>query len=757
MLLAGFQRSRDLEGRREEYHSLVVCPRNSKNKWKKKKAETSRKPTTQVSAMKAKPWPSPSPPRNTPLMLGLTFKKRKAFQQMFPSMKYWPSRCSAFHQVDHAAFCCSASSGASTSTSREMQLQQHLQELKERERRAQEHNMQLLLQFERAQETLKEMLSCNAAMKTIRMEYERYLEENLHRWQQQLQEKIEASHKKRMEDSLKFYLQHSKNQVSTATVDEALISQDPSRKAPKVDASQTFPTKGSAAYSRDRSSCYPHQESSWLTRAGMPPGLLQTPFQSQSPSPFPPPNFPYPHPHLLQHLTSPFDHHQLWVRSEAAGCPPGGHPCSDGIAVGSAGQLHTEEPPASSASQIKERENETSAVNSKRVRGGGGGRCLSSELDIKPVRLSSGHVESSESGRDSSLTSREKKKREKKGRTEASSSESERSGSQRSSRTSSEVVAASCAVALDSETNCSSEEGGTARRRRSERGVGVNTGSPPSGKEAEELSRSEEEEQTDSLSEKTRSPAQDDKSGSWRGDDDLARSENRGDEEVYSSEQSIAKEKDEEEGKKIQGCRDEDEKEVKSEESGEVEEDDEESNDEVPPNRNQKEDKDVEEDEDESEKLENEDRDDGEKESDSSQGDDEEEREGSERIEEEEESNEEEGPLRSEEAGDSEDSIICLQENRSKQMKNIPEEAAEDEEEESDTQSSNNKSKEPSDGEDIEDLLAPQEPINKKQNAVETEEKPKATCLNLGIFQVTEDGAKTGRKSDSDESDHFYD
>lgn len=57
----------------------------------------------------------------------------------------------------------------SISCSRGMQLQQRLQELKERERRAQQHNRQLLLQFERAQETLKEMLACNAAMKTIRV------------------------------------------------------------------------------------------------------------------------------------------------------------------------------------------------------------------------------------------------------------------------------------------------------------------------------------------------------------------------------------------------------------------------------------------------------------------------------------------------------------------------------------------------------------------------------------------------------------
>ncbi|XP_008418617.1 chromodomain-helicase-DNA-binding protein 7 isoform X2 [Poecilia reticulata] len=529
--------------------------------------------------------------------------------------------------------------------SRGMQLQQRLQELKARERRAQQHNRQLLLQFERAQDTLKEMLARNAAMKTIRVEYELYLEENLHRWQQQLQEKTEASHKKRMEDCLKSYLQHSKDQVSTATVDQPLISQDPFIKAPKVDAPQTFLTEGSSAYSQHRFSCYPHQEPTWLTQAGMPPGFLQTPFQPQCPSPFPPPNFPYPHPLLLQHLTPPFDHHRPWVRSEAVGRAPErySHPCSDGIAVGSAGQLHTEEPPAS---HIVERENETSAANSKRVRGGGGGRCLSSELDIKPVRLSSGHVKSSESGRDSSLTCRDEKKREKKGRTEASSSESERPSSQRSSRTSSEVVAASCAVALDSETSCSSGEGGTASKGRSERGRGVNTGSPPSEKEAEELS--------------TRSPAQDNKSGSCKGDD-IAKSENRDDEEVYSSEQSIAEEKDEEEGKKYQRSVDEEkEKEVKSEVGGDVEEDDE-SNNEVLPNRNQKEnEEDEEEYEDQSEKLENESRDDGEKDSDSSQDD--EEREGSENIEEE-ESNEEEDQLRSEEAGDSEDSIICLQEN----------------------------------------------------------------------------------------------
>lgn len=48
------RRSPRLYGRRDEYHSLVVCPRKSRKRWKKKKADTSRKPTTHVSAMKAK-------------------------------------------------------------------------------------------------------------------------------------------------------------------------------------------------------------------------------------------------------------------------------------------------------------------------------------------------------------------------------------------------------------------------------------------------------------------------------------------------------------------------------------------------------------------------------------------------------------------------------------------------------------------------------------------------------------------------------
>ncbi|KAK3535725.1 hypothetical protein QTP70_020963 [Hemibagrus guttatus] len=69
------------------------------------------------------------------------------------------------------------------------QLQYQLQELSERERRARHHNQKLLQDFQRAQNTLSDLVARNEAMNTIRMEYERFLEENCPKWQQRLQEK----------------------------------------------------------------------------------------------------------------------------------------------------------------------------------------------------------------------------------------------------------------------------------------------------------------------------------------------------------------------------------------------------------------------------------------------------------------------------------------------------------------------------------------------------------------------------------------
>ncbi|XP_038142547.1 midasin-like isoform X2 [Cyprinodon tularosa] len=598
--------------------------------------------------------------------------------------------------------------------SRGMQLQQHLEELKERERKAHHHNRQLLLQFERAQGTLREMLARNAAMKIIRMEYERYLDENLHRWQQQLLEKTQASQRKRMEDCLNS--RQNKDQVSTATVGEPLISKDPYMRSKTSDAPQTYMEEKSAD-GENNSSDYPHPGSSWLTQAGMVPGFLRAPFQPQTSSLFPPPNFPYSHLHLLPNLPSSPAHHQPCSRAEAAGWDP---PCyNEGFSRGSAGQLHSEEPSVQRGSQTVEENNETNLGISKRVRGGEVRRRLSTELDIKPVRLSSGHAETSESDRDSSLTSREKKT--KKGKTKPSSSESERSGSQKSSRTSSKIIATLSPVAVRSETNSSSEEGGTLGGRSRKRGKGLRSGSVTPEKEAEELNRSKEDKMTEDES-----------------DSEVIKSEEVDDEEGNSSEQSNTEERDEEDEEENSGSEDgRKENKGTSEEGSNVEEDEEENND-------GEEVKGGMEDEEDEEQLENRKQD-----SASSLEEEEEENGGSEKEE------EQEGQLRSDEAGDSEDSIITPHDNRSKQMRNIPKEAAEDEEEESNSQSLNN-SKESSD-EDIENLLAPQEPTNKTANTVKSEGNPKAKCLNLDIFQVAEASVKTDHKSDSDEFDHFYD
>ncbi|XP_028314845.1 uncharacterized protein LOC114470700 [Gouania willdenowi] len=74
-------------------------------------------------------------------------------------------------------------------------LQQRWMELRDREHRAHQYNQQLLHQFAEAQDTLRELQARNAEMKLIRMEYERYLQENGLRWQQQLQ----TAQRKRME------------------------------------------------------------------------------------------------------------------------------------------------------------------------------------------------------------------------------------------------------------------------------------------------------------------------------------------------------------------------------------------------------------------------------------------------------------------------------------------------------------------------------------------------------------------------------
>ncbi|XP_058252401.1 glutamic acid-rich protein-like [Hemibagrus wyckioides] len=95
---------------------------------------------------------------------------------------------------------------------RATQLQYQLQELSERERRARHHNQKLLQDFQRAQNTLSDLVARSEAMNTIRMEYESFLEENYPKWQQKLQEKRLSEQQKMLEQHLKTCTLHTEEE-----------------------------------------------------------------------------------------------------------------------------------------------------------------------------------------------------------------------------------------------------------------------------------------------------------------------------------------------------------------------------------------------------------------------------------------------------------------------------------------------------------------------------------------------------------------
>ncbi|XP_061900164.1 protein starmaker-like isoform X2 [Entelurus aequoreus] len=59
---------------------------------------------------------------------------------------------------------------------------------------AHHNNNELLQQFDKAQDTLREMMTATAAMKTVRMEYEHHLEASAPCWQQQTKEDTQGHH-----------------------------------------------------------------------------------------------------------------------------------------------------------------------------------------------------------------------------------------------------------------------------------------------------------------------------------------------------------------------------------------------------------------------------------------------------------------------------------------------------------------------------------------------------------------------------------
>ncbi|XP_055034432.2 uncharacterized protein [Misgurnus anguillicaudatus] len=84
--------------------------------------------------------------------------------------------------------------------SRAAWLQARWLEISEQEHRARLHNQKLLLDFQRAQDTLDDMVARTKAMNTLRVQYERYLKESFPRWKQKLKDMHVSEQSKQMEE-----------------------------------------------------------------------------------------------------------------------------------------------------------------------------------------------------------------------------------------------------------------------------------------------------------------------------------------------------------------------------------------------------------------------------------------------------------------------------------------------------------------------------------------------------------------------------
>ncbi|KAK9518162.1 hypothetical protein VZT92_023476 [Zoarces viviparus] len=622
------------------------------------------------------------------------------------------------------------------------------------------------------------MLTLTAAMKTIRMEYERYLEESCPRWQQQLKEKTQAAQRKRMEEYLRSCLKNTEQRETASSADQPFLSQGSTTMNQNIVAPpRRYSPISHLAYNQDGSPHLPYPQSSWQTRLQSQTTRcpIRAPYQPQGSSHVPPSSLP-PHifPQLHQLTSSPGDRQprprlnppgwaalqpdQPW--SWAAGAA--------GILSGTEalwGQLYPEEPPPEMGmAQVVREETDTSrASSSKRERGGGGRSSrLSPELDIKPVCLSGGLAESSESSREPRQVSREKrKKREERGRSHCSSSDSQSCSSQESS---SAIVIAAVKVVQSSESDASSEKGRTSARR-NRRSGGLAVGSPRDekvvkGSKGDDPGSHKEESQSaseelggrieESGSENVENQNPDDKSESCGEESGSQKEEtgsvsikieNRGGDEVEkeessSSEQSNAGEKDEE----VQD----------GEDDGDAEEKD---NSQTNEEQEERDGEDHEASERKSATEEDEETGAEDEEQDSEDEEDEDESDRDENMEDEESDEEKQrGDLAGEPEEEKDSDSIISPQDKSKKMHIIPEEASEEEEEKEESKTGS------SDEDDVENLLAPQKQSHKKEEKdLKADEQPKAICDNVEIFQVEPDkSTKSDHPSDSEEFDHFY-
>nr|XP_040031074.1 nucleolar and coiled-body phosphoprotein 1-like isoform X3 [Gasterosteus aculeatus aculeatus] len=660
-----------------------------------------------------------------------------------------------------------------------MHLQQRLRYLKKREFTAQENNRLLLQQFEEAQDTVKEMLIQNAAMKTIRTAYERYLEVSCPRWQQQLKEKTQVAQTKRTE-YLRSCLKNTEERGAASSADPPLLSQASTTVTQHITAPpEHYSPNCHLDYNQDGSPHLCYAKPSWQNRLQSQTDRfpIRGPHQPQGSSHVPPAFLPphiFPHPHPLQlHLpgSSPGDRRHgpgpnppglaalqtEYLRSWAAG-PPGTPSVFDALWS----QLFTEEiPPEMGMVQVVGEESDPCrAPSSKRETGGGGSSShLSQELDSKPVRLSGSLAESS--SEPSRASSKKRNKREER-RSRCSISGSRSCSSQESSRGSSAVAAVK--VFQSSESDASSEKrSSTGKRTRRSGGLSVGSprdekvvkgseGSDPGSHKEESRPPSEEEgslefregntedtnpdDKAESCGEE--SGSQEEESGSVCMNIEDGRGDEPGNQESSSSEENTAEE-DEKDGEEDDGAAEEkeDRQTDKEQEKSDVKEDHGASG---RKNATQ-EDEETQETGAEDEEQESEDEEVGEEEGDREEESDEEE-------------HRDDAAGEPEEKSDSDDSIISPQD-KSRKIHVIHEEGSEEDEEEEEGSRMGS-----SEDDDVESLLAPQQPSEKKKEKdPRADEQPKAIC-DVSIFQAEPNKStkcENDDLSDSDEFDHFFD
>ncbi|XP_073677244.1 uncharacterized protein [Garra rufa] len=154
--------------------------------------------------------------------------------------------------------------------SRAAWLQGRWLEISEQERRAQNHNQKLLQDFQRAQDTLNDMVARTEAMNTIRAQYEQYLEESFPHWQQRLKD-IRVSENSKIQQHLKSYIQQMERDEGIKAEHRSdfrghrLSSNSPDPSQPSHTVLNTHQTAKDIKQNAERFNHHPFIPPTWIT------------------------------------------------------------------------------------------------------------------------------------------------------------------------------------------------------------------------------------------------------------------------------------------------------------------------------------------------------------------------------------------------------------------------------------------------------------------------------------------------------------